>query len=322
VRLSARRRRGLTLLSLARAAALLVFGVGIGVASASSGWLARVLGRAPTERAPRGSAVIPAHGYGAVRPAAEDVRLPSPPPEVGAPAPNAPPGPGAPAANAAPGPGAPVIVAPSPPPAPAGSGRPAHLGGSRVALAPAAVRPPVALGAPAPTAPPSPERGGAGSALLGQALVTLRRERDPGGALALLDQYLAEFPDGALVPEVTATRVEALLARGDAAAALRALDALPSPLAPLDRRLRALRGELRAQAGRCGEATRDFSEVLHAAPADAVDERALRGRAACAALAGDQPTLRRDLEAYVAAFPDRPFVAEARARLEALPAEP
>ena len=155
------------------------------------------------------------------------------------------------------------------------------------------------------------------TALLATALTKLRHDGDAGAALALLDRDLARHPDGALVSEVVAVRVEALLARGEKARALGTLDALPTPRVPLDRRLRALRGELRANAGRCAEAKGDFSATLRAPPSDAVDERALRGRAACAALEHDAAALRADLDTYVRQFPDRPFAEEARRRLEA-----
>jgi hypothetical protein len=135
-------------------------------------------------------------------------------------------------------------------------------------------------------------------------------------ALALLERDLARHPDGPLVSEVVAVQIEAWLARGEDAKALETLDGLPRSRVPLDRRLRALRGELRAKAGRCGEATADFSETLRAPPSDAVDERVLRGRAACAALAHDEAALRADLDLYVRRFPERPFAGEARRRLE------
>jgi len=86
--------------------------------------------------------------------------------------------------------------------------------------------------------------------------------------------------------------------------------------------LRILRAEMRAKTGRCAEASRDFSEALHPTPSDSVDERALRGRAACAALTHDERTLRGDLDAYLQRFSDRPFASEARLRREALRATP
>ena len=147
-------------------------------------------------------------------------------------------------------------------------------------------------------------------ALLAAALAKLRREGDAVAALALLERDLSRHPDGVLVPEIVAVEVEAWLARGEDTKALETLDALPTARVPLDRRLRALRGELRAKAGRCAEAKGDFSATLRAPPSDAVDERVLRGRAACAALAHDDAALRADLDTYVRRFPARPFAEE------------
>ena len=200
---------------------------------------------------------------------------------------------------------------PPPVPAAASVGDVTNVAAARAALAPPPAASPTLVG-----------NSNSEWALLGRALVVLRRDGDPSGALALLDQYSARFPTGALLAEVAGTRIEALLASGEEARALDALEALPKPGVPLDRRLRILRAEMRAKTGRCAEASRDFSEALHATPSDSVDERALRGRAACAALTHDERTLRGDLDAYLQHFPDRPFASEARLRREALRARP
>jgi hypothetical protein len=175
--------------------------------------------------------------------------------------------------------------------------------------------PPADVAPAAWPAPPLPADGDSEAAWLGRALTSLRREGDPAAAISILDRHAARFPASTLVAEVTAIRVEALLARGDDAAALAVLEAPLAARVSLGRSLRTLRGELLARVGRCADATRDFSAVLHAEPADAVDERALRGRAACAAQVNDQARLRADLELYLAHFADRPFAAEARSRL-------
>ena len=197
-----------------------------------------------------------------------------------------------------------AVSAPAPRPAPA-----------RPAGPPTVDEPAEVLPAPV-VAPALAGNADSETALLAGALAKLRHDGDAGAALALLDRDLARHPDGALVSEVTAVRVEALLARSEDAKALETLDTLPTPRVPLDRRLRALRGELRAKAGRCAEAKVDFSATLRTPPSDAVDERALRGRAACAALEHDAAALRADLDTYVRRFPDRPFAEEARRRLE------
>jgi hypothetical protein len=169
--------------------------------------------------------------------------------------------------------------------------------------------------APAPlAAPPLAGATDSESAWLSRALVSLRRDGDPGAALALLDEYAARFPRGTLRAEALATRVEALLARGDGAAARAILEELPAPGAPLDRRLQVLRGELRAQSGDCAEATRDFTQTLGATTSDALDERALRGQAACAALSHDDTALGEALDRYLSRFPHGPFAEEARLR--------
>jgi hypothetical protein len=213
----------------------------------------------------------------------------------------------------APAPAVEVAPAPAPVEAPAPRRAPAFV-----------PRPPPEVVEPvAPAAAPAPPLAGnadSESAWLGRALKALRRDGDPGRALALLEQHAARFPASPLVAEVAAIRVEALLAGGDEAGALAVLDALAEPA--LGRRLQITRGELRANAARCAEASRDFSAVLRAVPSDTVDERALRGRAACAAHAHDDAALGRDLALYLERFPDAPFAVEASARLQSLRAAP
>jgi hypothetical protein len=113
------------------------------------------------------------------------------------------------------------------------------------------------------------------------ALARLRTERDPAGALALLDDYDRRFPGGLLRDEAAATRIEALLAVGQSKVALERLESLPSDL--LDRwpRLRIARGELRANHGRCDDALADFAALLSGPAGDEIEGRAQRGRAAC-----------------------------------------
>jgi hypothetical protein len=122
---------------------------------------------------------------------------------------------------------------------------------------------------------------GAETSPIRDALVQLRRERNPARALELVDGYDARFPVGLWREEAAVIRIEALLALGRPREALERSEALPR--AALDRapRLRVTRGELRVRYGRCEEAQADFSAVLGLAVTEEVRGRALRGQAAC-----------------------------------------
>ena len=164
---------------------------------------------------------------------------------------------------------------------------------------------------------PAPSALAQESQLLAVALHKLRNERDPNGALALLDQHRTRFADGALASEAKVTRVEALLALDRRTEALALLDPLRAPWTGRRRDLLIMRAELRAKAGRCAEAIVDFGVILtgSAAQADTTYERALYGRASCRALRGDGARARADLERYVADFPQGRFADDARALL-------
>jgi regulator of sirC expression with transglutaminase-like and TPR domain len=82
-----------------------------------------------------------------------------------------------------------------------------------------------------------------------------------------------------------------------------------------DLELQVIRGELRAQR-RCPAAVSDFTQVLAAAPAAPLAERALRGRAACHLRSGDPERAAADLSRYLRQFPNGRFAAEARAALK------
>ena len=84
--------------------------------------------------------------------------------------------------------------------------------------APTAATPPTE---PPPAVVPAPATE---AQLIAGALAALRSLADAAGALAQLDEHARRFPNGALGPEADAVRVEALLARGDVARALAALD--------------------------------------------------------------------------------------------------
>src|SRR5207248_3097537 len=90
--------------------------------------------------------------------------------------------------------------------------------------------------------------------LLGSAVRALRQDHDAAAALAILDEHRARFPQGTLRPEAELARIDALLSLGRRAEALGLLDRALSPGLGRTRELHVLRGELRAEAGRLGEA--------------------------------------------------------------------
>jgi hypothetical protein len=75
----------------------------------------------------------------------------------------------------------------------------------------------------------------------------LRRDRAPDAALLLLDAYRAEFPHGKLQTEATVLRIDALVALGRNAEALRILERLPLEHLPRRDELLALRARLRGK---------------------------------------------------------------------------
>jgi hypothetical protein len=152
--------------------------------------------------------------------------------------------------------------------------------------------------------------------LLGAAVSKLRAHNDYDGALAALDAYDAVFPRGVLRDEAHLARLDALMAIGDSARALRLLDQteLGGPRAA---EMLVVRGELRAGAGRCGEAIADFerARAMVAAVAARLRERALYGQASCHARRHEAAAAARDGEEYLSRFPDGPHAAELRQKL-------
>jgi hypothetical protein len=153
------------------------------------------------------------------------------------------------------------------------------------------------------------------SRLLADALTLLRQRREPARALRALDAYERRFPAGALAPEASAARIDALLELGRRGQALERLDALAlDRLPPLPRaaELRVLRGELRAGGGSLAGAVSDFTAALGMTGApSSVIERALYGRGSSRARLGDTAGARADLQDYLRRFPRGHFAGPA-----------
>jgi hypothetical protein len=288
-------RRGLTW---ALATIVLMFGVTLGAAAHS--WISKRWTAPQTKPAPVEEPASP------TRPKLQSRNRPAPVPAV---------------TEAPPGLASPVLQAPELPPLVAqhpmvSPDSPPHRQRPTVKLASAAPAPfPVQAG------PPN-AAGASESQALGVALRKLRQNHDARGALAALEQYRTAFPNGHLGAEAGLIRVEALLALGDRAAALRLLDddAIDVTLGhgPRARELLVLRGELRAAANRCAEAVGDLGRSLSATPHDAVDERALFARASCLSRLHQFAAARSDLEQYQAHFPTGANAAVAASLLQSL----
>ena len=235
-----------------------------------------------------------------------------PPPRQPEPWPSSPPAasPMSAAAPAAFGSAAPFASLPSPSPP-----------GAQAALQPAAAGSPrLAAIAPKPTLPPPPSE----QALLSRAVRSLRSEHRPASALAVLDEYVARFPSGSLLPEATRLRTEALLALGQKPAALAELNREPVPGTAGGEESRLVRGELHAAAGRWQEALVDFDAVVGARlaheptarPSTSAKlrerfERALWGRASARSHLGDDAGARADLNECLRRFPQGRFASQA-----------
>jgi hypothetical protein len=220
-------------------------------------------------------------------------RAPHPPPAVLAPP--------RPQSVAAPQKVAPLpVVAPPPAVAPPPIVAPPPV----VAPPPLVAAPPPAVALP-PVAAIEPELR-VESGLVADALARLR-SGDARGALLRIDAYRARFPSGVLRGESDRIRVKALLASGRRSDALALLEGVA-----LERDLAVLRGELRAQAGRCREAVDDFARVEGD---DSFAERAWFGRAQCLARLGDRAGARQALERQLARFPSGTYATQARRML-------
>lgn len=139
-----------------------------------------------------------------------------------------------------------------------------------------APHPPVGGVAPAPEGEPQAED--AEAALLGRAIMQLRRQGDAAGALATLAEYRQTFPAGALQAEVTLVRAEALLREDRQAELLEELT--PEKLARMPRaaELSLLRAEALVRLDRCDEAAAAIDVAQKLAPDLGERAQALRAR--------------------------------------------
>jgi TolA-binding protein len=193
-----------------------------------------------------------------------------------------------------------------------------------LALAPSASAPAFAFRAEAPLQAKPAVSSGSGvnlelareSELLQRALVKLRQQGDARGALALLDRYALEFPQGKLALEARVTRIDALLRNSERASALTLLEGLPFERLGRGDELRVLRAELRAERD-CRHALPEFDALISQPLSAALAERSLYGRAACRLQLGDEAGGKADLSSYQERYPNGRFAERARARLGA-----
>jgi hypothetical protein len=167
---------------------------------------------------------------------------------------------------------------------------------------------PAARASAASAPPPSTTKDEA--QLLGRALSRLRQEHDPRGALALLDEYARTFPSGVMAPEALRARLEAVLQMDDRKTALALLDARGAFAGRPGSDLLLTRAELRASAGRYGDARADFDKLLATTLPAELTGRALYGRAISLGHLGQDERARTDLVAYQKRFPDGKFAVE------------
>jgi tetratricopeptide (TPR) repeat protein len=161
---------------------------------------------------------------------------------------------------------------------------------------------------------PAPSRIAEESRLLTAALQLLRQQHDARSALSALDEYSQRFPSGTLTREATLARIDALLELDDRVHALELLDRTQLTELPRARELAVLRGELRGAVGRCNQAVADLGSALDGS-GDALEERALWGRASCRSRLGDSAGARSDLGQIISRFPQGNFASKARQAL-------
>jgi hypothetical protein len=145
-------------------------------------------------------------------------------------------------------------------------------------------------------------------------------DTDPHQALAQIGNYRRAFPSGTLRGEAALAELRAHQALGEPIAALAALDRLAAEgfvsAGGSAGELRISRLELMAGAGRCREALGQLGPELANAPSARLQGRLLLVRASCRAATGDPVGSRRDLEKYLAVFPNGPRADEIRRRMK------
>jgi hypothetical protein len=175
---------------------------------------------------------------------------------------------------------------PPPPPSPARPSRPASKHAPPTRPPELRIAPPLAPAPRAgdPAAPASTTTDGEAlreqSRLLAEALVALRERRRPEEALAQLDELARRYPTSALGPEAQLIRVDCALALGQRSLALALLDRMTLAHQPRATELLVVRGELRAEQGRCDEAVADAALALTHATG-ALADRAQRLQSLC-----------------------------------------
>jgi hypothetical protein len=199
--------------------------------------------------------------------------------------------------------------------APALAPSPAEQGTEPTPVSPAPSRSVVSAPSSALEGPSTPSALAVESELLQRALAKLRRDRDPNGALNLLDEYQAKYPRGVLSLEAAVARVDALLILGRRSEALERLSRLPLERVGRRIELQLVRGELYSDRD-CSRAIADFSAVLTLGSGGPFAERALYGRAMCR-LRQNDPAAPSDLRAYLARYPNGRFADAMRQQLVA-----
>jgi hypothetical protein len=139
------------------------------------------------------------------------------------------------------------------------------------------------------TSPTSPQPDGiavtssvsAEARSLADALARWHRDGNAEMALGLLTAHERRFEHGALAVESKVARAKILLALERHAQALVVLDSLSLASLPRADELQIIRGELRAEAGRCREAKADISQVMVDKTPDDLTRRAARVLAKC-----------------------------------------
>jgi tetratricopeptide (TPR) repeat protein len=147
---------------------------------------------------------------------------------------------------------------------------------------------------------------------LAAALATLRKGGEPHKALRLLQAYERAFPTGALRAEANRAIVEAALAADATKLARRRLEHMP--LEHGDAALLVTRGELRARAGDCRAASRDFSRYLDRSAergTETLASRALWGRALCHQQQGQTELALADVDRLISKSTGGPWMSKA-----------